>query len=249
MAEDIVAKEKEPAVTNPPAPVIPQPIANPPAPAQPAQPTHPAQASQPQGPLDRFMDPYMKKVITTVTPNKYKDSVLNSYSHNRTLYNLAALALLGGIGTGLYRGARGMFGGHDDGYRFDPHARRWYRGGYGGGGGFFGNVGSFLLPMALLAGGGYLWNKYGDKVIGGVKNISGGLDDLKEARELWAQNKDNLKTAGTNIKEMNEFWDKNKATFQRGVDTIAKVDRAKKRFGNIPIIGPAAKKIWHWVTD
>jgi hypothetical protein len=194
------------------------------------------------------MDPYMQKILATVTPARYKDKILNSYGNNRTLYNLAALALLGVGATAAYRGVRGAFGGGDDGWVFDPSSRRWHKGPDGGGGGFLGGVGNYLLPIALLAGGGYLWNRYGDKITGGIKNITGGLDDLKEARELWAQNKDKLKEGANSVQEINNFWQKNKDKFQSGVDTLDKVNRAKQKVGNIPVVGPVARKVWRWIT-
>ena len=222
-------------------PITPEIVATPPArvdsPVQPAVP--PAQnVTQPQmGPLDRMMDPFMRKALTTLSPAKYREGIVNNYIRNRTAWNLGAAAL-GGLGlAAAVRGIRNAFGSDDDDDDdyYVPRRRRRSRGLFGLGG--WGNALTFLAPMALLAGGGYLWNKYGDKVRGTFStlgNIQRDYEKYKPMLENGLKDYEKYKPMiEQGIKDYNE-------KYKPMLDRMAAAEQGLQK---TPVIGWAYKKL------
>lgn len=143
----------------------------------------------PNGPVERFMDPIVNKGIDVLAPDAYKARLKTAYGKNRMLYNLGLIGLFGIGGAAAYGGIRHAFN-QDDDYAFDPAAQRWRPRSSGSaiGSGISSALG-FLAPMALLAGGAYLWNKHGDKIMGKFRN----LKNAAASAEKWQKREQNVR--------------------------------------------------------
>lgn len=109
------------------------------------------EGQEPRGAVDRMMSPWMEEGIKHL-PQNWQQPVLNHYNKYQSLYNAGALGLAGGT---LYRGVSSLLD-DDDGYPRRRHSS---------------SIGGWLLPMAVIGGGAYLWNKYGDQITNGFKNF------------------------------------------------------------------------------
>lgn len=103
-----------------------------------------------KGAVDRMMNPVVTQTANSILPQAWQKPVLNHYNKYQDLYNAGALGL---AGTAAYKGLSSLFGGDDDDEVVVSKRRR------GGNG-----IGSWLLPMAVIGGGAYLLNRYGNKI-------------------------------------------------------------------------------------
>ena len=171
------------------------------------------------------MTPIITSTATSLLPQGVGNTVADHYQKYQHIYNPA---LIGLAGTALYKGVNALTGDDDD--------DRPRRGRSGGG------LGSWLLPMAILGGGAYLWNKYGD-------DIKNGLTNLKQFSSITPGQKKDLETAakiGHVVRRSGQIAGRTARTFWSGGIPGLITDKNRDWLSYVPVVGDfrRVKKIW-----